>query len=276
MKKTSLVALITIVLVISFALIGCSKPAPTAAAPAPAPAAPAAPAVVAPAPPVSDGSQDLKISYQVNLAEADASNYFSFSGNIRYMAVDKDHVDEVTGASALGSTHLFQAYLYDVEGKLTMSSGLRGLFLFAVGPYNSLVADDLNATKAADGTITIQFAHRGTAYRIKTTSAGKLVFPNGSFESRAIGYIVGGGPQVISKDFSADGTAAGIDWAKVWDSSVAGGNKVDNVHATAKTGNISKNIASADSQYFFDGTLDVALENDILTINGALTAVPRR
>jgi len=272
--KKSLVALIAIGLLISFAFIGCSKPAPTAAAPAPA--APAAPVVVAPAPPVSDGSQDLKISYQVNLAKADPANYFTFSGNIRYMAVDKDRVDEVTGASVQRSTHLFQAYLYDVEGKLTMSSGLRGLFLFAVGPYSTFVADDLNATKAADGTITIQYAHRGTAFRIRTNAAGKLIFPNGSFESRAIGYIVGAGPQVISKEFSSDGTAAGIDWTKVWDSSIAGGKNVDDVHATARTGNISRNIASPDSMYYFDGALDVALANDILTINGALTAVPRR
>ena len=55
------------------------------------------------------------------------------------------------------------------------------------------------------------YAHRGTAYRIfdTTDKTGKLQFPNGSFESRAIGYIVGGGPQVISKDFSADGTESG-------------------------------------------------------------------
>ena len=104
--------------------------------------------------------------------------------------------------------------------------------------------------------ITIQYAHRGTAYRITTDKSGKLLFPNGSFESRAIGYIQGAGPQVISKDFSADGTAATIDWAKVWDSSVAGGKAVDE-KSTAKTGNIAKNIAAADAKYVFDGALQL-------------------
>lgn len=269
MKKTTvLLSLIAIVLLVSFSMIGCSKaeePAPVqaaAAAPAPAPA------------PVSDGTEDLKISYQLNLAKADADNYFSFTGNIRYMAVDKDHADEVSGASALGSTHLFQSYLYDVEGKATLSSGLRGLFLFGVNPYDQVEIDNLNASKAADGTITIQYAHRGTAYRIKTDASGNLVFPKGSFEQRAIGYITGGNPQVISKDFSADGTAATIDWTKVWDKSVASGKLVDET-TTKKTGDIVPNVANPASMYYFDGALKVTLDNDILTINGALTAVGR-
>ena len=263
--------MVAIIVLIAFVSIGCSKPAPAAAAPAPA--APAAPAAASAAP-VSDGSQDLKISYRLNTAAADAENYFSFSGNIRYMAVDKDHADATTGASALGSTHLFNAYLYDVEGKPTMSSGLRGLFLFGINPYDQLVTDNVQVSKAADGVITIQYAHRGTAYRITTDKSGKLLFPNGSFESRAIGYIQGAGPQVISKDFSADGTAATIDWAKVWDSSVAGGKAVDE-KSTAKTGNIAKNIAAADAKYVFDGALQAAFDNNILTINGFLTAVHR-
>ena len=266
MKKMTWISLVAIIAIVSFVAIGCAKPAPAAQAPAAAPTAPAAP--------VSDGSQDLKISYRLNVAAPDAENYFSFTGNIRYMAAEKDHADETTGASALGSTHLFNAYLYDVEGKATLSSGLRGLFLFGTNPYAQLVTDNLNASKAADGTITVQYAHRGTAYRISTDKSGKLLFPNGAFESRAIGYIVGAGPQVISKDFSTDGTAATINWSKVWDSSVAGGKQVDE-KSTAKTGNIVKNIAAADAQYFFDGTLQAALENNVLTINGALTAVHR-
>jgi hypothetical protein len=247
--------------------MGCSKPAPVAQAPA-AVAAPVAKA------PVSDGSADLKIAYQVNLAKEDMDNYFSFTGNIRYMALEKDHADAVTGASALGSTHVFHAYLYDVEGKTTLSSGLRGLFLFGVNPYTQLTGDALNASKASDGTITIQYAHRGTAYRIVTDKTGKLSFPKGSFESRNIGYIVGAGPQVISKDFSTDGTSATIDWAKVWDSKVAGDKLVD-ATSTKKTGNITRNADDAASMYYFDGSLMVTLENDILAIDGTLTAVGR-
>ncbi|AEV29070.1 hypothetical protein SpiGrapes_1256 [Sphaerochaeta pleomorpha str. Grapes] len=263
-KSINVLLLVSIVLALSFSIMGCSKPAPVAQAPA----APAAKA------PVSDGSEDLKIAYQVNLAKEDMDNYFSFTGNIRYMAVEKDHADAVTGASALGSTHLFQAYLYDVEGKNTLSSGLRGLFLFGVNPFSQLTGDALNASKASDGTITIQYAHRGTAYRIVTDKTGKLSFPNGTFEQRAIGYIAGSAPQVISKDFSADGTTATIDWAKVWDSKVASGTLVDD-KSTKKTGDITRSADSADSMYYFDGSLMVTLENDILGINGSLTAVGR-
>ena len=264
MKKMTWLFCVTLIVMMAFSAIGCAKDEPVAQAAAPA----------APAAPVSDGSQDLRIDFRLNVAEADAQNYFSFAGNIRYMAADKDHADATTGASALGSTHLFNAYLYDVEGKATLSSGLRGLFLFGVTPYDQIVTDNLNAYKTADGKVVVQFAHRGTAYRITSDASGKLQFPNGSFEMRPIGFIASGAPQVISKDFSADGTAATIDWAKVWDSSVAGGKAIEG-HATAKTGNIMKNVAANEAQYFFDGTLDMALANDVLTISGALTAVHR-
>ena len=260
-KSINVVLLVLFVLALSFSVMGCAKPA--------APAAPAAAKA-----PVSDGSADLKIAYQVNLAQADAENYFSFAGNIRYMAVEKDQADAVTGASTLGSTHLFQAYLYDVEGKATLSSGLRGLFLFGTNPYSQIAVDNLNASKADDGTITIQYAHRGTAYRIVTDKSGKLSFPNGSFEMRNIGYITGAGPQVISKDFSTDGTATTVDWAKVWDSKVASGKLVDD-KSTKKTGDITRNADDPASMYYFDGTLMVTLENNILGINGTLTAVGR-
>jgi hypothetical protein len=258
-KKTNVLLLVSLVVALALVAAGCSKsaPEPTAAKA-----------------PVSDGTADLKIDYQLNLAEADENNYFSFSGNMRYLAAEKDHADAVTGASALGSTHLFHAYLYDVEGKTTLSSGLRGLFLFGVNPYTQLVGDALNVSKAADGTITIQYCHRGTAYRIMTDKAGKLQFPDGSFEARTIGYIVGAGPQVISKDFSTDGTSATIDWTKVWDSSVAGGNLVDD-NSTAKTGSIVRNADDSASMYYFDGSLAATFENEILKINGALTAVER-
>jgi len=259
-------AVLALGLLTSFA--GCAKEE------TPAPAAQAPVVVEAPAP-VSDGSEDLKISFQLNLAEADVqNNYLSFAGNIRYMAVEKDQYDELTGASTLGSTHLFQSYLYDVEGKTTMPSGLRGLFLFGNNPWSQVVADNLNASKAADGTIMIQYAHRGTAYRITTDKSGNLTFPDGNFEMRTIGYIVGGGPQVISSDFSADGTAATVDWTKVWDSSIAGGKPIGDTDR--KTGNIGKNLAAADSMYYFDGKLQTGLENEILTISGVLTAVGRR
>jgi hypothetical protein len=260
-----ILSLILLTILVSLALISC---APRTAE---APAAPAAPAASA-APAVSDGSEDLKIDYRLNLAKGDVeNNYVTYSGNIRYMAAEMDQYDAVSGASKLGTTHLFQAYLYDVEGKTTMPNGLRGLFLFAVTPYDQILTDNLTVSKASDGAITIQYVHRGTAYRMITDSNGKLSFPNGKFETRSIGYIQGGGPQVLSMDFTTDGTAATVDWAKVWDSGIAGGTIVKEGN-DRKTGDIVSNNGVSQI-YLFDGTLDVALASDILTIKGALTAV---
>ncbi len=259
-----IISLVLVTLLVSLALISC---APRTAAPAETPAA--APAASTG---VSDGSEDLKVDFRLNMAEGDVeNNYISYSGNIRYMAADKDQYDAVSGASKLGTTHLFQAYLYDVEGKVTLPNGLRGLFLFAVSPYDQIVMDNLNASKASDGTITIQYVHRGTAYRMITDASGKLSFPNGKFDTRTIGYIQGAGPQVLSLDYTTDGTAATVDWDKVWDSGIAGGTIVKE-GSDKKTGNIVSNNGVSDI-YRFDGTLDVALASDILTIKGALTAV---
>jgi hypothetical protein len=235
MKKTILLSL----LAVSMIFMGCGKPA--------APAAAAAPAAQAKA--VSDGSTDLVIDFQTNLVADDADSHFNWKGNIRYMAAD-DYYDAVSGASAMGSTHLFQAYLYDVEGNPTMGTGLRGLFLYGVNNLAQTQNDNLNASKAADGTIMIQYVHRGTAYRFFTDSDGILSLPDGSFESRQIGT-----PDAIEAAFSSDGTASGVDFDKVWASDVmfAG--------------------ASDKAMYVFDGDLQVTLENDILAINGVLTAV---
>lgn len=260
MKSISIVSLL-IVLALAVALVGCSKPvAPAAAAPGPKG--------------VSDGSEDLVISYQMNVEKADADNFFSFAGNIRYMAVEMDQPDEVSGASKLGSTHLFQPYRYDVEGKTVISGGLRGMFLFATNPWEQAVGDALNASKASDGTITIQYAHRGTAYRITTDSSGKIIFPDGNFEARAIGYIPSGAPQVLSTEFSTDGTTATIDWDKVWDSKVASG-KIITEGVDKKTGDIRSDGTSPESMYYFDGSLQASLDNGILKVDGFLTSVSR-
>jgi len=257
MKRIVEVAAILIAVTFAVGLIGCTKES-----------------MPEPAPMVSDGSEDLKISYRLNVAEADAENYFSFSGNVRYLAAEKDQADEVSGASKLGSKQVFHAYLYDVEGKKTMSGGLRGLFLFATNPYRQIEIDDLNASKDADGVITIQYVHRGTAYRFITDRSGRLSFPDGGFEKRTIGYIEGAGPQVISMDFSTDASAATVDWSKIWDSKIASGTVIKE-GVDRKTGDIVPDIADTESMYYFDGTLAVSLENDVLGIDGFLTAVPR-
>ncbi len=216
-----------------------------------APKEAAAPAAPAAAPAVSDGSEDLTIDYKVNVAGSDEGNYFNWKGNVRYMAAE-DSFDAGSGASVAGTTHLFMMYLYDVEAKETMTSGLRGLFLYGVNGAEAAQNDKLEAMKASDGTITVQYVHRGTAFRFTTDSKGVLSLPDGKMEARKIGT-----PQEIESAFTSDGTAKGVDYAKVWKSDIV------------PVG------ADPASMYFWDGDLQFGLDGDILTISGVLTAVAR-
>jgi hypothetical protein len=219
-------------------------------------------------------AQDLKIDFQLDISGTARSNYLTFTGPIRYMAVEKDHFDGGTGASVALSTEKFQPYRYDVLGKNALSDGFRGLLLFGVAGNDQLKQDNVTIDRASNGTITIQFAHRGTAYKIVTDRSGKINFPDGTFQKRAIGYIVGGGPQVISRDFSRNGTAAGIDWDKVWNAGIAGGKAVDS-SSDKKTGNIVNDLADPSSMYYWKGALDTTFSRNVLTISGGLDAVKR-
>lgn len=217
---------------------------------------------------------DLTIDYQYDVTGTARTNYFTFTGPIRYMAVEKDHYDGTTGASVHKSTEIFQPYRYDVLGKNALADGLRGLFLFAVAEPAQPKTDNLTVTKERNGVITIQYVHRGTAYKIVTDNRGNLNFPNGTFQKRTIGYITGGDPQVISRDFSRNAEASGVDWDKVWNSGIAGG-KIVAAGSDKKTGNIMDDGASPDSMYFWRGTLSVDFNRNVLTISGGLDAVKR-
>jgi len=216
-------------------------------------------------------AQDLTIDTQFNVAAADKGNYFTFKGPIRYLLADKDTLDATTGASAKKSTTLFHGYYYDVKGKTTLPGGLRSLFLFGVAPVTQAADDKLTVTKAADGVITINYAHRGTAYQLVTDKTGKFTFPGNFAKKRPVGFIKGAGPQVIGADFSADGTAAKIDWAKVWDAKIASGKEIKAGEA-AKTGDISADEADPAAFFAWTGSLQVTFDKNILKINGGLTA----
>jgi hypothetical protein len=85
--------------------------------------------------------------------------------------------------------------------------------------------------------------------------------------ARKIGYIAGEGPQVISSDFSADGSAAKVDWAKVWDKSVAGGKAIGTT--TNKTGDITPDVATSEL-LGYEGALQFTFDGKILKISGEL------
>jgi hypothetical protein len=219
-------------------------------------------------------AQELVIKYRYNTAQPDSANYFSFRSPIRYVGVENDAFDSITGASKFKATTLFSPIQTDMMGKATFPSGFRGLLLFPVSSPATRLEDNLQVHKAANGVITIEYVHRGTAYRISTDKTGKLGFPRGNFLMRTIGYIEGHNPQVISKDFSPTGGADSVDWKKVWDSQFGAGKEIA-PGVAAKTGTIQNDYGDLMALFNWDGTLNLTYEESILTISGTLKSVKR-
>lgn len=212
---------------------------------------------------------DLTIDMQVNVAAKDyANNYLTFKGGNNSVEKDQFVADGTSGASKLGSTDLFNTYRYDVRGKKTMPGALRSLLLYAVADDATRTGDNLKVSKAGDGTITIRYVHRGTAYELVTDKTGALVLPLTNVRLRKIGHT----DNTIHADFSKDGKATGVDWTKVWNASIADGKTVGST--SSKTGKITADVA--ESEFFvWSGTLKVTFERNILKIAGELNAVKK-
>jgi hypothetical protein len=214
---------------------------------------------------------DLTIDMQVNTAAKDyANNYLTFKGANN--SVDKDQfvlaADGTTGASKLLSTELFNSYRFDVRGKKTIPGGLRSLLMYPVADDGTRTGDNLQVSKAADGTIMVRYVHRGTAYEIVTDKTGALVLPTTTVRTRKIGHS----DNQIHADFSSNGKASGVDWAKVWNASIADGKQVGST--TSKTGTIAPDVA--DSEFFvLAGTLKFTYAGNMLKIAGELNAVKK-
>ncbi|MBL8966703.1 MAG: hypothetical protein JNG85_06815 [Spirochaetaceae bacterium] len=208
----------------------------------------------------------LVIDYQMNAVAADdANNYFSFKGPVA--TANKDQFDAVSGASKLESTLVFNYYRNDIFGKKIIPGGFRSLFLYPIAGDKTRLEDGFNVAKLADGSIRIRFAHRGTASEIVTDKTGKIAFPGATVMSRKVGYIAGEGPQVISSEFSADGSAAKIDWAKVWDKNIAGGKVIGTT--TNKTGDITPDVVTSEL-LGYEGALQFTFDGKILKVAGEL------
>ena len=218
-------------------------------------------------------AQDLTIDYRYNTARPDPENHLSYKSAIRYIEAAGDAYDAATGASRYKSTSLFAPIQTDIMGKATISGGLRGLLLFPLAPPETPVEDNLRVYREGN-VIVMEYVHRGVAYRIRTDERGSISFPRGSYVMRTIGYIKGHDPQVISRDFSSDGTAAGVDWKKVWDPAVPSGRPVTSGE-DARTGPIQNDYGDMMAMFNWDGTLQVRFENSILTIKGTLRPVKR-
>jgi hypothetical protein len=218
-------------------------------------------------------AQDLSIDYRYNPSGPDERNYLTYTSAIRYIAAEKDSFDAVSGASKQKSTSLFAPIQTDIMGRATISTGLRGLLLYPLSADSTRTEDALHVYKEGN-IITMEYAHRGVAYRIQTDKNGNITFPRGSYVMRTIGYIQGAELQVISRDFSGDGTANTIDWKKVWDPATPSGRPVASGNS-AVTGPIQNDYGDMMAMFNWDGTLAVKFDNNTLTITGTLRPVKR-
>jgi hypothetical protein len=225
------------------------------------------------------GAQELKIDFQYKMNGPDAGNFLSFTGPLRYVAVDRDTLDAATGASVKKSTAFFTPYQTDMLGKAVFPSGLRNVLLLPVAPQSTRIEDNFQTSKAANGAITIQFIHRGVAYGIITDNTGKInLGPTGPVNGtqiymRTVGYIQGAGPQVLHTDFSPDGTAAKVNYGAVWNPSTPSGKTVGNTQA--KTGGRIVDGSDPASLFYWSGSLQASFDNNILKITGTLRANKR-
>ena len=95
----------------------------------------------------------------------------------------------VTGASKLEGTKMWNMYRPDVKGASTMPGGFQSLVKYPVSPESQYAVDLPKAWKNADGSITFQYLHRGTAYEFSTDKDGKFQFPVGAFKLRKVSLI---------------------------------------------------------------------------------------
>lgn len=212
---------------------------------------------------------DLSIDYQMNTTAKDyASNYLTFVG--APVKVVKDQFipgpDAVSGASKLESTPMFNVYRWDIFGGKLLPGGLRSFFLYPVADDGTRTGDALNVFKNADGSITVRYIHRGTANEFTTDKDGKLSLPAAAIKARTIGTTDN---KVISSDFSSNGAVTGVDWKKVWDSSIADGKQIGTT--PSKTGKITTDVANS-KVYVWAGDLQFAFDGKILKVSGDLNA----
>ncbi len=207
------------------------------------------------------------LDYQMNVVAADAANnYLTFSGLSG--SANKDQFDAATGASKLESTVMLNAYRTDLLGGKIMPGALRSLLLYPVADDKTRIDDALSVSMASSGVITIRYVHRGTAYEIVTDKSGKLSMPSLVVKTRKIGHT----DNTIHSDFSSNGKASGVDWAKVWNASIADGKQVGST--TSKTGKITDDVANS-TVYEYKGDIQVSFDGKILKMAGTLLVVKK-
>ena len=133
-------------------------------------------------------SPKLSIDFSLRISEghpaASEENYFRWKDSSGDSA--KDSLDAITGASQSASTKRFDSIMYTNPGDKNnlFPQSLRNLFLYAVTSQSFMDKDDF-LIESDQGKITIQFRHRGSAYKIVTDEKGLLNFTQAAEEKKA-------------------------------------------------------------------------------------------
>ncbi|MEE3313487.1 MAG: hypothetical protein VZR56_04935 [Treponema sp.] len=133
-------------------------------------------------------SPKLSIDFSLRISEghpvASEENYFRWKDSSGDSA--KDSLDAITGASKSASTKRFDSIMYANPGDKNnlFPQSLRNLFLYAVTSQDFMDKDDF-LIESDQGKITIQFRHRGSAYKIVTDEKGLLNFTQAAEEKKA-------------------------------------------------------------------------------------------
>lgn len=214
---------------------------------------------------------DLTVEAQFDITGKDLTkSYLTVKGP--GASVDKDTVDAATGASKNKGTEVLNTYRRDAANKNLLPGGIQSLLKYGVS-VKDFVVDNLTVSKAANGVITVQYVHRGTAYRMITDATGKLAIPAGNQQKRVVAFLKDG-VNVVSKEFSPTGDVKDIQWAKVWDNAVPAGTLM--ATSRAADGKVTEIKTSAvmvdapDSAAPYLGTFQFTLNGNILLIKADL------
>ena len=116
----------------------------------------------------------ITIDFRYNTQADDGKNYVAWkmSGT-----KTRDHYDAVTGASVSRATQTLAAVVTNNKRKIA-PKGLRALLLFAASAATTASTDALTVTQNGKQ-LTIQFVHRGVAYRITSDARGRIDIADG-------------------------------------------------------------------------------------------------
>lgn len=197
-------------------------------------------------------AQNVNVDIRMNIKAADpAGNYSKWSaGNVTV----NDSLDATSGASKMKSTTQFDVVRYDstTTKQMAIPSGLRGLFLFPVAPWDTAVNDNLQVATSGKQVI-IRYVHRDSAYEIRTDANGKLNLSTGFKIAQGVADN-NNNVFVLKSNYVKSGQdpkkMGSLDWTKI---------------------KLVNDTYSPTATRYYDGALDVAYANGILTIKGILT-----